>query len=268
MSEKITIGAAVVVYNTNCGDSPTCCALKELNNPDIKVLIYDNSTRDCGNLDYCKEQGWVYLGGKGNDGISKAYNSCIDYLKSECPVDMICLFDDDTEIDADYFDLLLKAVNESEKRIFVPLIYAAGQLMSPCKLSEGHKVSAFADNEEALEYIGNEISAINSCMAIKLSVFDDYRYDENIFLDGVDHNFIMDMRQRSERVAVFPYRCDHSFSGRERPPKDAAKLRFSIYAKDYSYILKNDKLSYLKLVGKRAIKLCIQYKTLEFLRLM
>jgi GT2 family glycosyltransferase len=268
LSENITIAAAVVVYNTKCEDSPTCKALKELDVNNIKVIIYDNSTSDYGNCDYCEKQGWQYLGGKGNNGISVAYNACIDYLKNEYPVDILCVFDDDTEIDRSYFDMLIEAEKNSKNNIFVPLIYSADKLLSPGKLSSGHRSEPFKNEEEALNYEGNDISAINSCMAIRLSVFDDYRYDENIFLDGVDHHFMIDMRERNEGVTVFSYRCDHAFSGSELPSKDAAKLRFSIYAKDYAYILKNDKLSYWKLVGKRALKLCLQYKTLEFLRLV
>ena len=263
-----SVAAAVVVYNTTCSDSPTCQALKDLKDLNIKVLIYDNSTRDYGNRDYCDRQGWVYLGGKGNNGISVAYNTCIDYLKAEFPVDIICLFDDDTKIDGSYFNMLLEAEKESKSNIFVPLIYSADKLLSPGKLSSGHRSEPFADEEEALSYKGDDISAINSCMAIRLSVFDDYRYDENIFLDGADHHFMTDMRERNEGVTVFSYRCDHAFSGSERPSKEAAMIRFSIYAKDYAYILKKDKFSYWMLVGKRALKLCLQYKTLEFLRLV
>ena len=114
-------------------------------------------------------------------------------------------------------------------------------------------------------FIGNELSAINSCMAIDLSVFDNYRYDENIFLDGVDHFFIMQMREKGIKPYIFDYRCDHAFSGVEHPSKEAVKTRFRIYKKDYAYILKNDRFSFIRLVGKRALSLCLKYKTLEFL---
>ena len=124
----------------------------------------------------------------------------------------------------------------------------------------------FADAKEAMAYQGQEMSAINSCMAIDLCIFKDFRYDENIFLDGVDHHFTCQMRQRGEGLQVFDYRCDHAFSGTEKPPKASALVRFGIYAKDYHYILRNDKSAYLRLVGKRALRLTLQYRSFAFLQ--
>ena len=262
----MTFAAAVVVYNVFCGDSPTCQALKALTDLPVSVLIYDNSTANYGNRAYCEETGWAYLGGDGNMGISKAYNACIDHLLNNAPADMLCLFDDDTHIDPSYFTALEKACEGAKENIFVPLIYAAGNLISPCLLDEGHRVTPFSGGEEALSYNGNAISAINSCMALKTKLFADFRYDENVFLDGVDHHFILQMRQKGEKIKVFSYRCDHAFSGTEKPPVKSALVRFRIYAKDYRYILGENKAAYLRLVGKRALRLTAQYKTFAFLK--
>ena len=261
----MTFAAVVVVYNMSCDESPTCRALEQLKDSDLQILIYDNSTADFGNRALCEEKGWVYLGGNGNVGISKAYNACIDYLMNECKVDMLCLFDDDTHVDKTYFSSLRLACDGSEGRIFVPLIYAGGHLISPCILGKAYRVTLFSNEEEALCYRGDCLSAINSGMALRLSLFNDYRYDENIFLDGVDHNFVMDMRGRGERITVFPYKCDHSFSGIEKPSIESSLTRFRIYAKDYSYIFRNDMFSYFRLVGKRALHLTVQYRTMRFM---
>lgn len=265
MTDNISVWAVVVMYNTHCEESPTCVALKNAEN--IGVIIYDNSTKDMGNRQYCEGLNWVYLGGQGNKGISKAYNSCIDYIKEKGIKGTVCLFDDDTSIEPAYFESLYKARGKGEK-ILVPLIYSAGKLISPCVLKKGHKVIPFESKETALSYRGNEISAINSCMAIDISIFDDYRYDENIFLDGVDHYFTSQMHQRGINIGVMDYGCNHAFSGTERPPKQAALTRFKIYARDYKYILRNEKLAYIKLVGKRALSLCVKYKTVEFLKVL
>lgn len=263
----MTFAAAVVVYNVACSDSPTCQALEALADQDISVLIYDNSTADYGNRTYCESRGWTYLGGNGNVGISKAYNACIDCLMQGRQAHMLCLFDDDTHIDPAYFTALEQACEGAQENIFVPLIYAAGSLMSPCLLDKGHRVTPFNDGEEALSYSGNSLSAINSCMALRTSLFADFRYDENIFLDGVDHHFVLTMRKKGERIRVFPYRCDHAFSGTEKPPIKSALVRFGIYAKDYRYILRNNNKSYLRLVGKRALRLTAQYRSLAFLKI-
>lgn len=262
----MTFAAAVVVYNVACADSPTCQALEDL--PGITVLIFDNSTRDFGNREYCEEKGWVYLGGQGNVGISKAYNACVNYLIDGHKLDMMCLFDDDTHVDKAYFSALRNACDGAKERIFVPLIYAADMLISPCVLRKGHRVVTFPSEGAALEYRGNDLSAINSCMALDLSLFADYRYDENIFLDGVDHHFMEQMRLRGEKIRVFNYRCDHAFSGTEKPPMGSALTRFRIYVKDYGYILRDNKPAYYQLVGKRALRLTVKYRTLQFIKVL
>lgn len=264
----MTFAAAVVVYNISCENSSTCRALETLTGQDISVLIYDNSTGDYGNKAYCERLGWTYLGGTGNNGISKAYNACIDHLVNGQETDMLCLFDDDTELDLHYFDALRQAREQTDGHIFVPMIFAGGNLISPCILKPGHKVRMFANEQEAKAYTGTELTAINSCMAIDLSVFADFRYDENIFLDGVDHNFTQQMRQRGEQIHIIDYRCNHAFSGTETPPVASALVRFQIYARDYKYILRNDKLNYLRLVGKRAMRLTLCYKTFAFLKIL
>lgn len=253
----------VVIYNQFCGDSPTCQALRQ-GNPDIRVLIFDNSTKDMGNREYCLRQGWTYLGGTGNQGISKAYNACIDLLKTQGFGGTVCLFDDDTAVAPAYFEELRKARTAGAGRILVPLIYAGERLLSPSLIRRNHSGRTFQTDREALAYRGGELSAINSCMALDMALFRDYRYDEHIFLDGIDHAFLMDMKRRGETITVFPYRCDHDFSGASKSSKQAALTRFRIYAKDYRYILRRNLWAYMALVGKRALRLTAQHPSFVF----
>lgn len=177
------------------------------------------------------------------------------------------MFDDDTRIDAEYFKLLRKARTSTTNRIFVPLIYSNNRLLSPCILKRNHSTTLFDSQEAALSYDGEEITAINSCMALDLSLFNEYRYDENIFLDGIDHNFLMQMKQKGEHITVFPYQCNHDFSGDSKPPQKSAMVRFSIYAKDYRYILRENIGDYLTLLGRRTMHLTVQYRSLAFIRI-
>ena len=117
----------------------------------------------------------------------------------------------------------------------------------------------FKDEQEALLYNRRDITAINSGMAIKLNVFDNYCYDEHIFLDGVDHNFMRDMNIQKRMIKVFPYRCTHEFSGDSKPSMQSALTRFQIFARD-------SRISYFFIAGKRAVKLTILYHSMSFLR--
>ena len=258
--------ALVVVYNKACADSPTCQALSEISNTAATVLIYDNSTQDFGNRAYCQAHNWVYLGGTGNVGLSKAYNACIAYLSAQHFDGYLCLFDDDTQITASYFSALGEAI-KTGGQIFLPIIYSGDMLLSPSLLTPDYRGRLFKNEQELFEYAGNYMTAINSCMALDFSLFHSYRYDENIFLDGIDHNFLKDMHKQERKFCVFPYQCNHGFSGTEKPPVKSALVRFRIYAKDYKYILRNNKKSFLWLVGKRALHLTVQYKTLAFIKL-
>lgn len=268
MEHSLSITAVVVVYNVRCENSSTCRALMKGCGENVRVLIYDNSTSDYGNADYCEKQGWFYLGGSGNVGLSKAYNAAVDFLRENTSTDMICLFDDDTDVRSDYFDVLAReARKRSESGVFVPVIEAGDRIVSPFIEKKGHRVKTFKTSAKIFEKGFEKLGAINSCMAIRTSVFDDYRYDENIFLDGIDHKFISDMRKRGIRLEVIGYTCTHSLSALERPSKESAVARFRIFSKDYRYIFGKNKLAYLFLVGKRALRLTAQYKSLRFIRL-
>lgn len=261
------IYAVVVIYNINCAGSPTCQALRRMDDPELTVLIYDNSTRDFGNLVDCQELGWRYMGGDGNVGLSKAYNRCIDFLTEQGAEGFLCLFDDDTDITPAYFTALREAAS-SGGALFAPLVMSNGRLLSPCRINGCYQTALFPDEKAAFAYAGDDMTAINSGMAAALSVFDDYRYDENIFLDGVDHTFVKDMAARGIRLRLLNYHCQHQFSGDEKPPKAAALIRFQIYAKDHAYIFRNQKASYWYLVGKRAAHLTLQYRSLSFFQVL
>ena len=253
--------AVVVTYNVECSESSTCSALEKTDG--LKVIVYDNSTVANGNELFCKQHGWDYLGGSGNVGLSKAYNNAIEHLLDNGFSGNVCIFDDDTNITAEYFEALESARKQSDANIFVPLVYSGQKLISPCLLDDNFKVILLENEEKVLKE--SEISAINSAMAINIELFKNYRYDENIFLDGIDHNFVLDMRRRKEKIKVFPYKCSHSFSGDEKPPINSVISRFMIFKKDYAYILRDNKSAYFKLVIKRMLSLCVKYKTLKFL---
>ena len=263
---RTDIATIVVVYNTFCGDSSTCQSLSALERGNVRVVVYDNSTRDYGNQKYCSEKRWDYLGGKGNKGLSVAYNRAIEQLKQDGFSGIVCLFDDDTHLDPSYFDAVEQA-DWTKHNIYVPFIFSSGQLISPCI---GKKYfadcSTFGDEQEARDYAGKDLSAINSAMALKISLFDNYQYDENLFLECIDHNFLMDMKAKGESIGFLDYRCQHELSAHERPKKEAALARFRIYAKDYCYLLRGYPWQYLKIVGYRTQYLVRKYRSAEFLR--
>lgn len=263
---RTDIAAIVVVYNTFCGDSSTCQSLSALDRGNVRIVVYDNSTRDYGNQMYCSEKRWDYLGGKGNKGLSVAYNRATEQLKQDGFSGIVCLFDDDTHLDPSYFDAVEQA-DWTKSNIYVPFIFSSGQLISPCIGKKNFAdCSTFGDEQEARDYTGKDLSAINSAMALNISLFDDYRYDENLFLECIDHKFLMDMKAKGESIGFLDYRCQHELSAHAKPKKEAALARFRIYARDYRYLLRGHPWQYIKIVGYRTQYLVRQYRSLEFLR--
>ena len=262
----IKIAVIVVVFNTSCKDSITCRRLVQYNDIKLHIVIFDNSTRDFGNQAYCESCGWTFLGGKGNVGLSKAYNQGIKYLQQAGMDDIVCLFDDDTDISANYFKALKSAaVKTKANKVFVPVIYAENRILSPCILTNTQTVRLFADEQGIFNYKGSNLSAINTGMAIRLELFEGYYYDEKIFLDGIDHKFVRDIRQKGYSLTVMDSRLEQRFSGDEKPSLPSALARFKIFLKDNRYIFRNNKWVSWKLIGKRALRLTLQYKTTAFI---
>ena len=228
-----TIKALMVIYNKHLSDSETIHSLDSADGVD--VYIADNSTEDFGNRAFAAGHGYHYIDMDGNKGLSKAYNRIISIMdKNE---DIVCLFDDDTIIDRHYFDALRAA---AEKRrdidLFVPIVKDEQGILSPCIINdiECKRVNGIG------EIPHNSISAINSGMAIRLKVFQDYRYDEGQFLDYIDHAFIRDVagNARDKIHIMQDVILKQRFSGSEKSDRAAAEKRYSIFKKDVEHFCK------------------------------
>ncbi len=186
--EKIT--AVVVVYNKKISDSITCKNIKEIDT-DIDVLVVDNSEIDCENNVYCENNGIRYISMDGNKGLSKAYNVAVD---NSLDSDIIVLFDDDTEVTEDYFNKLEEAIDSNpDVDIFAPIIKGQdGVIYSPNEFNflRNHFISS-EDQEVSQEHF----NAIASCLAIRMRVFEKYRFNEYLFIDQVDQYFFCEQRK-------------------------------------------------------------------------
>lgn len=186
--EKIT--AAIVLYNKKISESITCQRIKEIDK-DIDILVIDNSEKEQGNREYCAKHGIRYLSMDGNKGLSKAYNAAIDYTADS---DVIVLFDDDTEVTAEYFQVLRKALAEHpDIDIFAPVVKGQdGVIYSPNEFNflKNHFITS-----PSQEVAQDAFNAIASCLAIRMRVFENYRFNEKLFVDQVDQYFFCEQRK-------------------------------------------------------------------------
>ena len=217
----------LVIYNQNGSDSPACEVLRTRDG--IGVLMVDNSTSDYHNEEYCKKADFSYLSMQGNKGLSKAYNRGIRYLKEYTNATHVILLDDDTSLGDDYFAVLQEAIEKHpQAEIFLPLVKDEVGLLSPCAIS-GYSVHRVASAEELT---GSTITGINSGMALALTLFEDYSYNEDYFLDYIDHAFLRDMKQRGKQIQVIDTTLQQRFSGNVANPA-AALSRFELFKRDF-----------------------------------
>lgn len=215
----------LVIYRKNGERSAACESLRRFGY--TNVLVMDNSEEDFGNEGYCRELGWSYIKMPGNSGLSRAYNVGIDYLKDKA--DYVILLDDDTALGQAYIGALQYAVCISpETRIFLPLVKDRVGVLSPCRARRFgiHRVS------DPAQIPPQELSGINSGMAIATSVFDDYAYDERYFVDFVDHAFLRDMRARGETIGLLDVELKQRFSGSDGIGRSKVLARFKLFRRD------------------------------------
>ncbi len=237
----------LVIYQKNGADSAACRALRDMHYS--SVLVVDNSREDFGNEAYCAEAGFAYLSMHGNAGLPKAYNRGIEWLKGRA--EAVVLLDDDTTLSADFFEALRRAQTEHpEGRIFLPSVYDAVGLLSPCRVTS----SGFARAEHPEDIPPACRSAINSGMAVDLRVFDGYRYDERYFLDFVDHAFLRDMRKRDVPIVLTGARLQQQFSGSSAYEAAAARARFALFRRDGA-VYYGHGLRYVQAVLRRYLSL-------------
>lgn len=171
--------ATVIVYNKSINDSSSIKCLSNINN--IDLLVIDNSETDYHNQELCEKLNIHYLSNGGNIGLSKAYNIITNKLLNS-PYKYILLCDDDTEISQAYIDEINTLIKE-DYDIIIPRIIDgdSGNVYSP-KVYNNTPFLTKVYNDQPYKYI----KAINSGLCIKLSIFNEFKYNENNFLYFVD----------------------------------------------------------------------------------
>jgi hypothetical protein len=196
------IFAVVVVYNKSVANSNSISSLVNANLPILQVIVVDNSTLSYNNEIECSNNGIYYISMNGNKGLSKAYNAALDYIQQYSDKnDLIIWFDDDTQITKEYFEVLNETLlKDKNSDVLVPIIYGQdGKIYSPNNAGF-LKNKLLKSINDKINY--NRFNAINSCLAVRQDVYRNYRYDEKLFLDSVDHNFFEDIRKKQIKFTI------------------------------------------------------------------
>lgn len=263
----------VVSYNQEVKNSPVIRAYLNSQLLPSDLIIVDNSTdsqKKNLNQKYCENLYINYLDMDGNVGLSKAYNQAlksIGYLNEDC---WYMIFDQDTVIDKEYFNVVLKSIESTKEiKIHVPIVYSKNGLFSPLKIKK-NKFLAF----DVKAGIYEQLACINSGVVVHSSVYRDFGlYDEDLFLDLVDYNFFKQIYKiNSEfKINVMDYSLQQNFSGESYENIDGDLRRFQIYKRDYIVYCNKNKIHFFSknlTLYKRAFNLMIKYKKYHFLRVL
>lgn len=211
----------IVLYNKKLADSVTLNGLLPIQSEyNLTIYVVDNSTRDdCmkyNEKNYFKYQ-IQYLSMRGNVGLSKAYNNFLNKLfeAKYDDNDLIVWLDDDTLVGEEYFNALNAAQSISrEVSIFVPTIEGQdGVIWSP---NEAGFLKNHLIHDKKYVISNNRFNAINSCTAVRIYVYKNYRYDERLFIDEVDHKFFSDQRAINRKFLRINTTVVQNFSQRSQ----------------------------------------------------
>lgn len=253
------LNALIVIYNKPCIESTTFKFISNYSKK-INIIVFDNSTIDYGNKEYCEANGISYYTVNKNIGLSRAYNFVLNKIKLD-KSDYLLILDDDTTLNDVYIKEVLESINENTADILLPLVWSKDELISPSYISFNCRVKKIKDARVINE---KNITAINSGMVIRTNIYNDIKYNENLFLDYVDHDFMKKVRENNYKIKVLNSSIYQAFSRNEKQSLSNVKIRFNIYKKDFKkYCIDcNKKWFYYINICKLRIVYLFKYKKL------
>lgn len=230
------ISFLIVTYNKEIKDSLSYKSIiKYINNNNI--IVFDNSNDKFikMNKDYSAKNNITYYTLNKNVGLSKAYNYVVKRINKNKNHYLVIL-DDDTALTSEYFKELITLTKKAEYDIYLPIIYSRKMIMSPAKVQFNCRIKVIKDVKEVND---NNISAINSAMVIRTSVFNKVLYNENLFLEYIDHDFMKKIRENKYKCYIMNSIIQQKYSRFENKNKQSEIVRFKIYLKDFKKYCEN-----------------------------
>lgn len=222
----MSLAVVVLRYKKAIQEMP---AFRELGPPQrlsaVKWIVVDNSPTEALAHDRSAlPAGSRYLWLGGNRGLATAYNAAVALLDDSTT--HVCFLDQDTRDVHDYLDAVLQQGDDGAD-VALPVVEAGPLILSPCR-----RTGPWFRPVHRRDRTPRTLSWINSGMIVATRVFASTRFDEQLFLDHVDHRFALDVQRAGASVAVrwhLELRQDYS---RETDDADAAYSRYVIFRDD------------------------------------
>lgn len=258
------IYAMIILYNKKIDDSITYSFFKKYKN-NIEILIFDNGKEEFVeyNNEYCKNNKIHFYTLNKNVGISKAYNYVLDKIDIK-EDNYIIVLDDDTILDDCYVKEAFNLIKQGKGDVLLPIITANNKIISPSKVQFNCRIKK-TNNINSLKK--KNITAINSGMIVKTTVYRKIKYNEEIFLDYVDHDFMKKVRNSNYNIYIMNSKIKQNYSRFKQNELKSEIFRFKIYLKDFKTYCKecNNLIFYHLSVFKYKLTECIKYKNIKFI---
>lgn len=154
-------------------------------------------------------------------------------------------------------------INMSNADILLPVVKTSTRILSPCQFKKKRCVEV----KNLEELINKPISAINSGMVIKSEIYKDYKYNENIFLDYLDHDFMREMNRVKKNILVMNDNVLKQDFSMESNSLEASYKRLCILNHDLKEYYKEDYIMYLYQILAYKLVMIKKYKSLKFVLL-
>lgn len=166
----------------------------------VNIIVWDNSEDGLYENEYLDAypHSFLYIHTPENKPLSKLYNCVVDRFIIDDDYSWLVIFDDDTEINSDYFIELKCDVDKIDVNLAVPRISnKSGKVISPGKLyfTAGRSLESselFAGMKDSSKYL-----ALMSAIAIRKRTFlSGLRFDESLSFYGIDTKFLLDYQKK------------------------------------------------------------------------
>lgn len=206
---KNKLVVTIVLYQTQFSQTPSYdCLKKLLAEKKIFLFIYDNSPNQQEDLLFHQDN-VRYIHDASNPGLAKAYNAGSQYL-TEIQGDLLLLLDQDTLLDEDYLETLLKLDLEKEIGAYVPIIHSHGRQISP--VFSDQYIGRHSDLPKVGVY-SEKIMSINSGTALPKATLDAIgSFNEAFPLDFLDHWLFWEIHQLDKKISVLAHHLAHDLS--------------------------------------------------------
>lgn len=196
-----------------------------------KVYIIDN-TDDNSDEVYFEEKplNFEYYRSPVNAGLSIAYNNMIEYAKRD-GIDYLCIMDQDSEYpETEVREMIafLENYRNDSFAILAPRTFPHIDLM---KDYERKKIVSEVD------YVINSGSFLNITLITKKNL----RYDPNVFIDGVDYEMGMSIRESGLKVGIYEgsvFVQNLGYTDSDSHFNKHSTFRYGLIAKNRIYIYK------------------------------